>query len=34
MFVWSLDRLNRIPEDLVTIRDRLRDAGVVLVSVN
>ena len=34
VFVWSLDRLNRNPEDFLAIRDRLRVAGVVLVSVN
>ena len=34
VFVWSMDRLSRNAVDLVTIRDRLTAAGVLLVSVN
>ena len=34
VFVSSIDRLSRNPEDLVTICDRLTAAGVLLVSVN
>ena len=34
VFVWSMNRLSRNPEDLVTICDRLTAAGALLVSVN
>ena len=33
VFVWSFDRLSRKSKDLVTIRDRLTAAGVMVLSV-